>query len=63
MVFLQNFNGVCYNIRMLLGNALVVSDWYSLFLQYQKGCGVPKLFWVDNSFFMFSERDFITLER
>ena len=48
---------------MLLGNALVVSDWYSLFLQYQKGCGVPKLFWVDNSFFMFSERDFITLER
>ena len=67
MVFQLNFKGPYHNIRMRLGNALEVCDFYSIFQQFghfsvQKGEAFPSYFGLKNPPFTFFEREFSTLK-
>ena len=67
MVFQLDFEGPYHNIRMRLGNVLVVCDLYGLYLHsghfsVQKVEAFLSYFGLKNPLFTFSERDFSALK-
>ena len=67
MVFQLDFKGPYHNIRMRLGNALVVCDLYGLYLHsghflVKKVEAFLSYFGLKNPLFTFSERDFSALK-
>ena len=67
MVFQLDFKGPYHNIRMRLGNALIVCDLYEFFLHFGHfsvlKCGTfLSYFGLKNPSFTFSERDFNALK-
>ena len=67
MVFQLDFKGPYHNIRMCLGNVLIVCDLYGFFMHsghfsVQKGETFLVYFGLKNLFFMFSKCDFSVLK-
>ena len=67
MVFQLDFKSPYHNIRMRLGNALLLFDLYSVFLHsdhllVQKGEAFLSYFGLKNPLFTFSDRDFSVLK-